>query len=96
MLLTSWVDDAPWPETKPHFIFVFGLIWFEKILVISLLASLSCLLLVALLVIGALWYRKTRQENGYSYSTIQAEWAAKFIISFLFLFFFFHSLPWWQ
>jgi hypothetical protein len=30
-------------------------------------------LLVALLVIGALWYRKVRQENGYAYSTIQAE-----------------------
>ncbi|XP_046643303.1 prostatic acid phosphatase-like [Daphnia pulicaria] len=46
---------------------------FDTMLVISLLASLSCLLLVALLVIGALWYRKVRQENGYAYSTIQAE-----------------------
>ncbi|KAK4037247.1 prostatic acid phosphatase isoform X2 [Daphnia magna] len=46
---------------------------FDAMLVISLLASLSCLLLVALLLVSGLWYRKMRLENGYAYSTIQAE-----------------------
>lgn len=46
---------------------------FNPMLVISVLSGLSCVLLLALLVIGFLWCRKMRQENGYAYSTIQAE-----------------------
>lgn len=46
---------------------------YDPIIVICSLSALSGLLLLALLVVCAIWYRRERMSNGYSYTTIQAE-----------------------